>query len=286
MIGYEFLKSDKIFWRKHFRALIPLSMPNVVFRLTEIEAKKLLKINRSLFIRWDTHFDNLVETSWWHIIKDEKEDITKLNKKARNQIRRGDKNFEIRVVKRDYIIECAYLAYRVTFETYNTIERYLIESEFQVAVKNLPKETEFWGVFDRKTEGLVGFSENLVRDEACFYMSIWVLPEAMKRYASYILFHEMNKYYLNDCQLRYVSDGARSISHATKVHDFLQSKFGFRKAYSKLNVVYSDTFGILISIAYPFRRLLKRLPGKLFQKASILLFQEEIRRSCETKDYF
>lgn len=282
MIGYEYFKDGSFFWRKHFRSLIPLSMPHIDPALSMLDAKKLLKENRALFIRWDTFFDNLVETNWWHVIKDEKEDITKLKKKARNQVRRGNKEFEIRLSKRD-IIKNAYSIYRIAFETYNTIETSLTRNEFQKSINNLPKETEFWGVFDKSTDKLVGFSENLVIDNACFYMSIWILPEAMRRYASYTLFHEMNKYYLNDCQLRYVSDGARSISHDTNVHDFLQSKFGFRKAYSKLNVVYSDRFGFLIFMTYPFRRIINILPGTFFQKVSILLFQEEIRRSCESK---
>jgi len=127
---------------------------------------------------------------------------------------------------------------------------------------------------------MAAFSENLVRDGACFYDTIWFEPESLKRYAGYALFYEMNKHYLNERDLRYVSDGARNISHQTNIHDFLEKKFGFRRAYARLRVVYFPGVGIAVRALYPFRRWFSRRSGGLLQKISVLLEQERIRRSC------
>jgi len=283
MIGYKFFKINGYYWRKHLSSLIPLSMPHVECDLSVANAKKILKQNNVHFIRWDTNFDSAGPAMWWHVIKDEKEDIAKLPKKARNQVRRGLKEFKVQVSNRGLIVSQGYTVYKETFKTYNTIENPYSKLEFQDAILTMPVETEFWSVEDKNNGDFVGFSENLVRDGACFYMSIWILPEAMKCYASYALFYEMNKYYLNDTKLKYVSDGSRSISHNTNVHDFLISKFGFRKAYSTLNVAYSNVLYFFIFLFFPFRQSIKKLPWRLFQKISIVLSQEEIRRSCKGK---
>jgi hypothetical protein len=90
----------------------------------------------------------------------------------------------------------------------------------------------------------------------------------------------MNRHYLEERKFRYVSDGARSLSHDTQIHDFLESKFGFRKAYARLHVVYAPWLDASVAAAFPFRNLIKKMPFSPFKKASILLKQEEIRREC------
>lgn len=281
MIGYEYIQENGFVWRKHFGALIPLSMPHVESEQKKKAVQKTLKSSSTLFARWDCGFDSKEESKWWHIIKDQREDIHNLSSNTRNQIRNGSKKYNASLVTTDIIKSECYFIYRTAFESYETFEKLLSRESFERAIDNLSEDTEFWGVFETSTNDLVGFSENIARDDACFYLSIWLLPDAMKKYAGYVLIHQMNKHYLNEKNCLYVSDGSRSISHDTRVHDFLQSKFGFRKAYSSLNIVYRPWFGALVWILFPLRFLLKRLPSRFFKKVSIVLFQEEIRRSCK-----
>ena len=91
----------------------------------------------------------------------------------------------------------------------------------------------------------------------------------------------MNQYYLNENNFRYVNDGARSISHETNIQTFLIDKFRFRKAYCKLNIIYSTKVRLLLSLIYPFRLILVFLNFGIFIKLNILLKQENIRRSYE-----
>ena len=281
MIGYHFFDINGFYWRHLERALVPLSMPHIDPEVTERDVKKILKQQGAYLIRWDTGFDRYETSEWWHIIKDEPEDISSLNKKTRYMIRQGAKLFDVRLCDRDYIASNAYHVYEAAFARYKTFDERYSFQDFKLNIIKLPIETEFWGVFDRKNDQLVAFSENLVREDACFYSSMWFEPESMKKFSGYVLFHEMNNYYLNNKKLKYVSDGARSISHQTNIHAFLVSKFGFRKAYSKLEVAYRFGLYPMIWCLYPFRKWLKGDSSEILKKVSVLLEQERIRRSCE-----
>ena len=67
----------------------------------------------------------------------------------------------------------------------------------------------------------------------------------------------MNRYYLEEKGLKFVNDGARSITNHSNVQPFLIDTFNFRKAYCRLNIKYKWWFGIIVSILYPFRRFIK-----------------------------
>lgn len=280
MIGYRSVVDDGVHWRESHGGLFPLSPPILFTDLKGDAAEKLLKANGEAFIRWEADFDQVEDSSWWHVIKDASDSIENLPKKTRYMIRKAGKAYEARPVKVSVILAQGYKVYVKAYERYETHEPMFSEKEFCAAVENLPAETEWWGVFDRATNELVAFSENYVENETCFYVTMWLEPEAMAKFAGYLIFHEMELHYLQDRGFRYVSDGARSLSHNTNIHDFLIRKFNFRKAYARLNVIYAPWLGAAVACAYPFRHLISRVSLGPFKKASILLTQEEIHRAC------
>lgn len=280
MIGYVFYSINDIHWRKSQGGVFPLSPPCRVTTFSEIDARVFLKNRGGFFVRWESEFDLAYETPWWHVIKDDAATLHDLSSNTRSKVRRGLKTFDCKPITRDTVLNEGYAVYKSAFARYETFEKEFSEKEFVDAVSSLPNEAEFWGVRDKKNDALVAFSENYVESGTCFYNSIWFEPDGLRKYSSYALFYEMNRSYLEDREFRYVSDGARSLSHATNIHDFLESKFGFRKAYSFLNVVYSPWLKVTVSVTYPFRSLVKAVPFSPFRKASILLTQEEIRRKC------
>lgn len=280
MIGYYYFSAAHSVWRHHQGALIPLNTPHALPSITRQDAKKLAVQNHVLFVRWEEDFDKLNESPWWHILKDEQEKIENFGKKMRNQVRRGFNNFACQLTSREMVVNEGVKVYRSAFGRYETFEAMLSPKEFHRAIEGLPEETEFWEARNRETGELVAFSENLVRDDACFYNTMWFQPQALKAYAGYTLIHEMNKHYLNERGLRYVSDGARSISHNTNIHDFLEHKFGFRRAYARLRVVYFPGVGAAVRLLYPFRRWFAGRSLGIFQKIAVLLEQERIRRAC------
>lgn len=281
LIGYRVLKSRSMDWRLHHGALVPLTMPHAIPALTDSETRALCLEQKVLFVRWEVDFDMPEPNEWWHVIKDQPECLSLLGKKTRNQVRRGLKQFVVDPVTKEVILEEGYRVYCKAYDRYATFEKMLAESDFKNAIHELPSYTEFWGVRDRTDGRLVAFSENIVRDNACFYNSIWFEPQAMKDYSGYALFYEMNRHYLNERKMLYVSDGARSISHQTEVHEFLERKFGFRKAYTRLKIQYFPGGALVVKFLYPLRGLINKFPNRVFQQASMLLEQERMRRSCK-----
>ena len=91
----------------------------------------------------------------------------------------------------------------------------------------------------------------------------------------------MNKYYLEEKKIKYVSNGTRSISHQTNIHDFLIEKFKFRKAFCKIELVYKRKINFLVKFLYPCRIIFSLIPMNFFRKIYIVLFQEEIKRECQ-----
>lgn len=64
----------------------------------------------------------------------------------------------------------------------------------------------------------------------------------------------MNQYYLEELKLKYVNDGARSITEHSNIQPFLIDKFNFRNAYCHLELHYKWWFGLVVKAAYPFRK--------------------------------
>lgn len=280
MIGYRHDFFLGVLWRENQGGLFPLSPPNLLHKVKSDPAKTFLKARREAFIRWESDFDLISDSSWWHVIKDVPEPIEKLPKKTRYMIRKAVKSYEARPIGVSDIRAQGYSVYVKAYERYDTHEPIFSEREFCNAVEDLPEGTEWWGAFDAETSELVAFSENYVENDTCFYVTMWLEPEAMANFVGYLLFHEMELHYLRDRGFRYVSDGARSLSHDTNIHDFLIRKFNFRKAYACLNVVYAPWLQIAVACAYPFRHLISKVSLGPLKKASILLKQEEIRRAC------
>ena len=286
MFGYSSHEFLSLQWRSLPYGLALLSPPSKAVNVSENTLRHLIlkQINSCLYIRFEKEFDKLADSPWWHVINDDPTsvELESFSSNTRNQIRKGLKHYICRQVEIDDIA-LLYDVYVQTQSEYNTFEPTLSLPEFLSALNSLPDTSEFWIVIDKLTNETVGFSENYIEDYTCFYNSIWILPSAMKNYAGYTLFYEMNRHYLLSRNFKYVSDGARSLSHDTQIHSFLIQKFRFRKAYSSLSVVYVSWLSILVSIIYPFSPLISALPFTFARKISLLLYLEKISRQCRSK---
>ncbi len=177
-------------------------------------------------------------------------------------------------------MQFGYNSYASAFKNYNTFLIPLSEEDFIRSLMSLGKEWEFWGIYN--LSGLmIGYSQNRIIEDYCDYSVMKFHPDHLKSRPSEALIYTMNKHYLNERNFRYVNDGARSISHQTNIQSFLIDKFKFRKAYCRLNIVYSKRVQFLLSIIYPFRSLISHLNFGPIVKLNILIKQEKIRRSYE-----
>ena len=283
MIGYDFLSFGGCAWRSLPYGLSILSPPSSFANSHVSSPTKLLSTrNRVLFVRWEEKFDKLTNSSWWHVIKDASSgfELSSYSSNTRSKIRRGLKSFECIPVDKQFILDNCFDVYKKAFSRYSTHEQLMNQRQFNSAIVSLPCATEFWVVLRKSTYEIAGFSENYIEDSTCFYNSIWFDPSCLKHYCAYALFYSMNRCYLGELCFKYVSDGARSISHSTEIHDFLISKFHFRKAYSRLRVEYVIWLRFLLIALAPFSPLISKVSLTPFQKLTTLLTLESIRREC------
>ena len=267
-------------WRKYNGALIPTTPPHIEADFLGIEEE--IKNQNAYFSRWTSNFDQNEETQFWYVICDEKLEILDYSKNTRNQIRRGLRNCEVRIIDKEIILKEGYGSYNAAFLRYNTYLDPKSEEEFYQEIESLGKEWEFWGIY--YNEKMIGYSQNKIIGDYCDYSTIKFNPDYLRYYPSYALFFTMNQYYLNEKGLRYVNDGARSISHETNIQSFLIQKFKFRKAYCTLNIIYSTKVKFILFIIYPFKSIISLLKFAPFVKMNILICQEKIRRSYEKRN--
>ena len=89
----------------------------------------------------------------------------------------------------------------------------------------------------------------------------------------------MTDYYLTNLKLKYVTGGTRSMSHDTNIQKEYLRKFKYRKAYCKLNIIYSPTVKALLKIIFPIKGMFYIFNTKFTSKIQTLIEHEKIRRS-------
>lgn len=207
-----------------------------------------------LMVRNVYDFDAKEETSFWYVIKDQFGGYEELSSKMRNQVKRCFRTMTVKQISSDCLLTNGYNVYVQASENYKIKSHLPSRQEFESRI-NRTEENEFWGVFDLETNKLVAFSMNLVTDESCEYRTMKALPKYQKRYAYYGLIFEMNRYYLEERRLKYVNDGARSITNHSNIQPFLIEKFNFRKAHCKLDIYYRWWLKLIIHCLYPLRSI-------------------------------
>jgi len=272
------IKYKNIKWFKHHGVLMPSSPPHVEIKLNHEEKRFLIKETNARFIRWTNHFD-IKETNFWYVLKDSLKGFKELSPNTRSKIRRGQKRCIVHPIEFKDLIQRGYSTYINAFKRYNTFNKPMKKAEFGRHINYLENygQYEIWGVMDKQSLKLIGFSENQIMNKTCFYQTIHLDPSYMKNYSSYTLFYEMNRHYLKERGFDYVHDGSRNLSHETNIHDFLINKFRFRKAYCKLHIAYRTDVKILVKLLYPFRQMFYKNESKISKKIAVLLRHEENR---------
>ncbi len=275
MIEYKGIK-----WTNYQGALIPVVAPHESVNLLKQDTRFLLKTSNAYFLRWIDKWDIKEKTDFWYVIKDNFEGMAELSPNTRSKIRRGMKKCIVKKVSGNTIYNNGYDVYKKAFVRYNTFLKPATKEKFENSIYECIQSNsyEFFAVYNRENDKLIAYSQNLIQSGICNYYVIKFDPEYLRLYPAYCLFYEMNKHYLNECNMSYVSDGARSISHQTNIQTFLIDKFRFRKAYCRLNIIYTPRVNFLVKIMFPAQRIISKINHNAFKKLSVLLKQEAIRR--------
>ena len=264
-------------WRKYNGAILPNHPPHVLVNNYEQEIRLFIKESNVHFARWTSDFDCKEKTNFWFVINDKAMKLEDYNTKVRNQIRKGLKNCEVKIIDVDFLIDKGYNVYISAFNTYKTYLNPKTKTEFIKEINKTFGDWQYWGVFSENK--LIGYCKVKIFKHSVEYTSIKFHPDHLKLRPSEALIYTLNKFYLNDKKYNYVNNGSRSISHQTSFQDFLIKKFSFRKAYCRLHIIYSKKIELLVKIIFPFRRLFKLFHFGMFRHINILLKQEKIKRS-------
>ncbi|HOJ12156.1 MAG TPA: hypothetical protein PK733_16410 [Clostridiales bacterium] len=278
-----YIEPELIEWVKYEGALIPDVPPHIEVKMSNEYARYLFKTYKPYFIRWVSDFDCSHETEWWYVIKEKEINNNELeySKYFRRYLKCGLKTCVVKKIDAEYIAYNGYKVYKNAFKRYDTFEKPIDEKDYMRHMLSFVNNSnyEFWGVFHKKSNALIAYSQNLLRNDCCEYSSMKFDPEFLDLRPSYPLIYETIKYYINDKKLIYVSFGARSIYHKTAIQEFLVTRCKFRKAYCRLNIIYSFKIKLIVNILYPFKNIISSINTGITNKIAALLQQEYVRRS-------
>ena len=278
-LGIKTKLLDKILWREYQRMVIPVGPIKFDYLIKKDEAQFLLsEFPKAVMVRFTFNFDVSQNTEWYAVICDKFLELSEIaSANTRSKIRRGLKNCKVELVDADFIARQGYEVYISAFKRYKDVKP-IREKEFIRSVlvsRDFNDIIHYWGVFERNSKRLIAYSQNFIFGEIeVNYSTIKFHPDYLKLYPSYALIYTMNKYYLKEKPYEYVNDGFRSIFHETSFQEYLIKKFNFRKAYTRLEVIYRPWLFAFLSITFPFRKFL----GKINAKLKALYEMEEIRR--------
>ena len=265
-------------WRKYNGALIPLTPPHIEVDVSGLE-KEIINQN-VYFARWTTNFDCNEKTEFWHVICDTPMQMEDYSRNTRSKIRRAFKRLYVKEITKDFLLNNSYSIYRKAFKRYEASSSPENKRYFTKSLQDLEGDWQFWGIFLKKNDQLVGYSQNKIIGDYCDYSTIKFDPEYLKYYSSYILYYEMNQYYLNKNSFKYVNIGARSLLHKTTTQRYLIDKFGFRKAYCTLHLEYRYLLKLIVRFLYKFKLFFNFFRWNFFiNKIYGLLVHEEIKRT-------
>ena len=228
--------------------------PHTEEALTPSDAQELLRKGGWL-VRNTYGFDCAEQTPFWYVIKDTFGDLKELSTNTRNQVRHGLKNYTIRRISAEELLAQGYVVYCAAANAYKIPTQTPTKEEFENRIRHAGTDTEYWGAFNPDNE-LAAFAINETGEDYCSYQTLKANPADLKKYVYYALIYEMNRYYLQERRLKYVLDGARSITEHSNIQPFLENKFHFRKAYCHLQIHYTWWLKWIITCLYPWRKFI------------------------------
>ncbi len=232
--------------------------PDCEQELSDSQYKALLK-QGGLFVRNTYDFDCRQKTNFWNLIKDSFGGMEELSSNVRRKIHRANDAFDYKIIDKQIVRENGFPIIKATFKDYKVKDRTMNETVFNEYLDHCQKYNyDYWGVFDKETQDLVGFCAVHVFENSCEYGVIGFLPQYKHNasYPYYGFFYKMNEYYLGEKKFKYVTDGSRSITEHSNIQPFLEQNFKFRKAYCKLKIRYKWWFGIIVRVLLPFRNII------------------------------
>jgi hypothetical protein len=265
-------------WTTYHNALVPACpKPQPINLNVNIsQAQEVLRKSGMLFLRYITRTFNH-PTDWWYVVCEEY-DISSLTHKVRNQIRRGYRKCLVRNIDPAWLAVNGYECYRGAFRRYWNASPVSKQDWEKKQLSAVGGPFEFWGVF--VGDALAGYLKCVVADTYVATLVGKFHPDYLQFYPSYALLDTLLKKYAGQ-ERKSVTNGFRSIAHHTNLQEYL-GKFGFRKVYCDLKVIYREPVRQALTLLSPFKVIIDHFPDIGFvPEIKTMLTQEVIRRSFQ-----
>lgn len=241
--------------------------PHLSSEITKGDARAQLQ-RGGLFLRNTYNFDKADSSSYWYVIKDSFGGIPELPPRDRTKVRKSLNTYDFKRVSKTEMQEKGLALFNKSRERFHDKSLFSNQEAWNMRLEH--DNLDFWIGYSKVDNIPAAFSINSVYEDYCDYNTMGISPDVPNNtYPMYGLLYEMNRYYLEECQLRYVLDGARSITEHSNIQSFLEDKFKFRKAYCDLQIFYQPWLRMLIGMLFPFRGVIKekRIRALLNQEA-------------------
>ena len=249
--------------------------PHLSKKISAEDARDLMN-DGGWFVRNTYDWDLPSDTSFWYLIKDTYGGVEELPTKVRNQVRRSLNTYDIQMVGAEEMVEKGYVLFVASRERFGTTNKVTMEQWRQ---RIMGGGQDFWLAVEKSSGIPQGLAINRCYDDYCNYVSMGVSPHAPKStYPMYGLILEMNRYYLQECGLKYVMDGARSITEHSNIQQLLEEKFRFRKAFCHLQMFYKPWVAVGVNMLYPLRHY---IPNNAIKA---ILWQEELSKESKKSE--
>lgn len=231
--------------------------PHEEVRLSKMEAQTLLK-QGGLMVRNTYDFDLPEKTNFWFVINDQYKGLDELTPRVRNKVRHAFQFFDYKKIGTEHFEANVYPILDDTIVNYKIHDREINRQIFSEFLEQCKKKSfDYWGIFLKDTKKMVGYCMVKTWEDSCEIWNVGILSEYKSNgyYPFYGLYHYLIDYYLKEKGFRYISDGSRTITNHSEIHDWLIHYFHFRKAYCNLKIYYKWWFGIVVKVLYPFRAI-------------------------------
>jgi hypothetical protein len=271
-----------VIFKLYRQMVVPFGPADADYSLSDSDVSRALKSLGGILLRTTAGFRSAGAGGEWYavICRRFREVETVASSNRRSKLRRGLRNCEVRRMSPEEFAASGYEVHVTAQERYRNALPPMSPAAFRayaLSAEGLEDVVHHWGAF---VDGeLAAYSGNYVFGTTeVSYATIRFHPAHLKRYTSYALFHEMNRYYLDDRRVEYVNDGFRSILHETRLQDFLEHEFGFERAYTDLQLSYRPPYGLLVRTTFPVRTIMSRVD----QRFRALYELERLSRAART----
>lgn len=268
-------------WMYYNHAVIPTTAPHEMPNLACVHDGSIWKIKDGatpILVRWTSDFDCGYETNWWYLVKDAPFKLEDISTKERKSIRQALRKCYVKRIQPVEYLDALYDCYLSAFSRYENADNLQTKEHFMQSWQN--NAMDCWCGFDAETDKLIGYMTVQVYEVYAEIKTAKFNSEFLNKQVSDALYYHVLEYYLNSCNKKYICSGSRSINHKTNTQEYKIRRFGYRKAYCHLHIVYNPKYRIFVEILYKFRKLLKKFDKiTFFHQVNAVLLMEEIHRS-------